>query len=134
MIDVVSDRTKDWNQVWLESPEHEAMLAELERLKAETSSTSVRGTDECSEFAMPLWQQTKIVTKRLNNAMFRNIGYVNNKFALHIITGLFTGFSFWQVGNSVADLQLRLFAVFNFIFVAPGVIGKFSAPRNFATC
>ncbi|KAI7578256.1 pleiotropic drug resistance protein, ABC superfamily [Hortaea werneckii] len=29
-----------------------------------------------------------------------------------------------MIGNTVADLQLRLFAVFNFIFVAPGVIAQ----------
>lgn len=34
------------------------------------------------------------------------------------------GFSFWQIGNSVADQQLILFALFNYIFVAPGVIAQ----------
>jgi len=53
---------------------------------------------------------------------------------LHIFSALFNGFSFWKIGNSYADLQNRLFTIFAFIFVAPGVIGqlqpKFIANRN----
>lgn len=80
--------------------------------------------DDGFEFAMPLWEQTKLVTQRMNISVFRNTDYINNKLALHIGSALFNGFSFWMIGNSVADLQLRLFTVFNFIFVAPGVIAQ----------
>jgi ABC-type multidrug transport system permease subunit len=73
---------------------------------------------------MPLWEQTKIVTQRMNVSIWRNTDYINNKFALHIGSALFNGFSFWMIGDTVADLQLRLFTVFNFIFVAPGVIAQ----------
>ena len=38
--------------------------------------------------------------------------------ALHIGSALFNGFSFWMIGNSYADLQNRLFTIFQFIFVA----------------
>lgn len=124
MIDVVSSRKRDWHKVWLHSPEHSSMLAELDYIIVEAAAAEPHSIDDGLEFAMPLWEQSKIVSLRLTRAMYRNIGYVDNKFALHIIIGLFTGFTFWQVGNSVGDLQLRLFAIFNFIFVAPGVIGK----------
>jgi ABC-type multidrug transport system permease subunit len=60
----------------------------------------------------------------MNVALFRDTDYVNNKFALHIACALFNGFSFWMIGDSVGDLQLRLFTIFNFIFVAPGVIAQ----------
>ncbi|GAM42293.1 ABC transporter [Talaromyces pinophilus] len=100
MIDVVSDRHTDWHQIWLESPEHEAMLAELGQMVSKAASEPAHTSDD-GEFAMPLWDQT---------------------FALHIIMGLFTGFTYWQVGNSVTELQMRMFALFNFIFVAPGII------------
>lgn len=123
MIDVVSDRHNDWHQIWLESPEHEAMLVELDQMVTK-AALEPANTSNDGEFAMPLLDQTVIVTLRLVKAMYRNVDYVNNKFALHIIMGLFTGFSYWQVGNSVAELQMRMFALFNFIFVAPGVIGE----------
>ncbi|KAL2836312.1 ABC-2 type transporter-domain-containing protein [Aspergillus pseudoustus] len=124
MIDVVSDRHKDWHKIWLESPQHEAMLVELDRMIDQAASKPAHINNDDGEFAMPLWDQTVIVTRRLVKAMYRNVGYVNNKFALHIIMGLFTGFSYWQLGSSVSELQMRMFALFNFIFVAPGVIAQ----------
>lgn len=124
MIDVVSSRRRDWHNIWLQSPEHSSMLTELDRIIDDAAASPPHSADDGFEFAMPLWEQNKIVTMRLVRSMYRNIGYVDNKFMLHIIIGLFTGFSFWQADNSVNGLQLHLFALFQFIFVAPGVIGK----------
>ncbi|KAK2771973.1 hypothetical protein FQN53_004832 [Emmonsiellopsis sp. PD_33] len=127
MIDVVSgslSQGKDWNQVWLESPECERASKELDRIIAEAAAKPAGYKDDGREFATPLWEQTKLVTKRMSTALYRNPDYVNNKFALHIGSALFNGFSFWMIGDSVGDMQLRLFTVFNFIFVAPGVINQ----------
>ncbi|KAL1860169.1 hypothetical protein Plec18170_002118 [Paecilomyces lecythidis] len=127
MIDVVSGQLshdKDWNQIWLNSPEYVAMIKTLEHIVANALSKPPATIDDGHEFAMSLWEQVKIVTQRMNIALFRNTGYANNKFILHIVTALFNGFSFWMIGNSVSDLQLRLFTIFNFIFVAPGVIAQ----------
>ncbi|KAF5697499.1 ATPase, partial [Fusarium mundagurra] len=127
MIDVVSgnlSQGKDWNQVWLSSPEHEAVEKELDRIVSEAASKPPGTTDDGHEFATSLWEQTKLVTHRMNVSLYRNVKYVYNKFALHIILGLFNGFSFWQIGSSVSDLQLKLFTIFNFIFVAPGVTAQ----------
>jgi ABC-type multidrug transport system permease subunit len=60
----------------------------------------------------------------MNVALYRNVDYVNNKVALHIGSALFNGFTFWMIGHSVSKQQEVLFAVFNFIFVAPGVIAQ----------
>jgi ABC-type multidrug transport system permease subunit/ABC-type multidrug transport system ATPase subunit len=127
MIDVVSgslSKGKDWNQVWLESPEHERTLKELDTIISDAASKPPGTTDDGYEFAMPLWDQCKLVTQRMNVALWRNTDYINNKLLLHIGSALFNGFSFWKIGHSVGDLQLRLFTVFNFIFVAPGVIAQ----------
>jgi ABC-type multidrug transport system ATPase subunit/ABC-type multidrug transport system permease subunit len=127
MIDVVSgslSQGKDWNQVWLDSPEHKKTVEELDRIIADAAAKEPGTKDDGFEFAMPIWEQTKLVTQRMNVSIWRNTDYINNKFALHIGSALFNGFSFWMIGNTVADLQLRLFTVFNFIFVAPGVIAQ----------
>lgn len=127
MIDVVSGHLSqghDWNQVWLSSPEHESVVKELDHIIADAAGKPPGTIDDGHEFAMPLWDQVKIVTQRMNVSLFRNIDYINNKFALHIFSALFNGFSFWMIGDSVGDLQLRLFTIFNFIFVAPGVINQ----------
>ncbi|KAK4251297.1 ABC-2 type transporter-domain-containing protein [Corynascus novoguineensis] len=125
MIDVVSgslSQGKDWSEVWLTSPEHEAVTRELDYIIAAAASSPPRTVDDGHEYAMPLWEQLKLVTQRTSLSVYRNTDYVNNKIALHIFGSLFNGFSFWKIGNSVNDLQLRLFTVFNFIFVAPGII------------
>lgn len=124
MIDVVSDRHRNWHQIWLDSPEYTSMTKEIDRMVDEAAAAEPHTVDDGAEFAMPLWDQTKIVSMRLIKAMYRNIGYVDNKLMLHVIIGLFTGFTFWKIGNGVDDLRKRMFALFNFIFVAPGVIGK----------
>ncbi|KAJ5369162.1 ABC multidrug transporter atrF [Penicillium cataractarum] len=127
MIDVVSghlSQGRDWNQVWLESPEHQKTTKELDQI-IDTAAASPPGTlDDGQEFATSIWEQTKLVSTRMSTALFRNTDYVNNKFALHIGSAIFNGFSFWMIGDSVSDLQMRLFTIFNFIFVAPGVINQ----------
>ncbi len=127
MIDVVSgtlSQGRDWHEIWKASPEHTNAKQELDRIVSEAASKPPGTVDDGHEFAMPLWQQTVIVTKRTCLAVYRNTDYVNNKLALHIGSALFNGFSFWKMGESVTELQLKLFSLFNFIFVAPGAIAQ----------
>jgi len=127
MIDVVSGSLatgKDWNQVWLDSPEHQRTVQELDYMIAAAAAAEPRTKDDDYEFATPLWEQMKLITHRMNISLWRNTNYVNNKLALHITSALFNGFTFWKIGNTVGDLQLRLFTIFNFIFVAPGVMAQ----------
>ncbi|KAJ5485581.1 ABC multidrug transporter atrF [Penicillium diatomitis] len=127
MIDVVSgglSQGRDWNQVWLDSPEHSKAIQELDQIIS-TAAAKPPGTfDDGQEFATSVMEQTKLVTQRMSTALFRNTDYVNNKFALHFGSALFNGFSFWMIGDGIGDMQLRLFTIFNFIFVAPGVLAQ----------
>ncbi|KAL5355513.1 ABC-2 type transporter-domain-containing protein [Aspergillus floccosus] len=127
MIDVVSgalSQGRDWNQVWSESPENQKAIAELDRIIQDAASKPPGTTDDGNEFATTLWYQCKVVSKRMCVALFRNTDYVNNKLALHVGSALFNGFSFWMISDTVHSMQLRLFTIFNFIFVAPGVINQ----------
>ncbi|KAH7176418.1 ABC-2 type transporter-domain-containing protein [Dactylonectria macrodidyma] len=127
MIDVVSghlSQGKDWNEVWLASPEHDAVSKEVDRIITEAAAKPPGTVDDGNEFATPLWEQIRLVTHRMNIALYRNIDYINNKAALHISSALFNGFTFWMIGDGVGELQLKLFTIFNFIFVAPGVMAQ----------
>ncbi|KAG6291388.1 hypothetical protein E4U09_003956 [Claviceps aff. purpurea] len=127
MIDVVSgarSQDKNWSDVWRSSPEYDKMIAELDRMVEIAASAPPATVDDGHEFATPMWEQVKTVTHRMNVSLYRNTDYVNNKLTLHIFSALFNGFSFWMVGDSVGDLQLKLFTIFNFIFVAPGVLAQ----------
>ncbi|CAG8944696.1 unnamed protein product [Penicillium salamii] len=125
MIDVVSGRfsNTDWHQVWLDSPECKDTLNELNAILEQSAAKDPMEEDRF-EYAAPLLIQTKFVLRRMNLALFRNTSYINNKIALHIGLGLFNGFSYWKIGQSVGDLQLKLFTVFVWMFVAPGVINQ----------
>lgn len=126
IIDVISGKAseRDWSEVWRESAEHNAAVEQLDLMLSEAASKPSGTIDDSHEFAQPLWTQIKLVMKHMNIALFRNTGYINNKFILHVFCGLYNGFSFWQIGDSLDDLQLRVFTIFNFIFVAPGVINQ----------
>ncbi|KAF2648071.1 ABC transporter-like protein [Lophiostoma macrostomum CBS 122681] len=107
MIEVVSgslSQDQDWNQVWLNSPEYRNMSDEVDRLVGEAAAKPAGYIDDGHAFAAPMWEQVKLVTQRMNFNLFRNTEY--------------------QVGNSLSDLQSHLFTIFNFIFVAPGVIAQ----------
>ena len=129
MIDVVSgsgnsDQDRDWNQLWLQSPEHERLSQKLDSMISVAANTPVEDTIDEYEFAASMWTQVKLVTHRMNVSLFRNTDYVGNKFAMHISLALLNGFSFWMIGNRLTDLQHNLFTIFSFIFVAPGVISQ----------
>lgn len=129
MIDVVTGgieavKDKDWHQIWLDSPEQTRMIAELDGMIADAAAKPPGTVDDGFEFSMPMWEQIKIVTQRMNVALFRNTNYINNKFSLHIISAALNGFSFWRPGPSVTALNLKMFTIFNFVFVAPGVINQ----------
>ncbi|KAH6988347.1 putative ABC transporter [Ilyonectria destructans] len=129
MIDVVTGDDQqpgeqDWNQIWLQSPESDKLNRDLDEIILSAASRESGTVDDGHEFAAPIWTQVRLVTHRMNVALFRNTDYVNNKFALHILLPLLNGFTFWMIGDSLTDLQQNLFTIFNFIFVAPGVISQ----------
>ncbi|KAJ5619237.1 hypothetical protein N7510_003221 [Penicillium lagena] len=127
MIDIVSgslSQGHDWNKIWLESPEHIRVTKELDQIIADAAAKPPSTVDDGHEFATSLWDQCKLVTHRMNISLYRDTDYLNNKFMLHITTSLFNGFTFWMIGDTASDLQMRLFTIFNFIFVAPGVIAQ----------
>ncbi|KAJ9368982.1 hypothetical protein DTO282E5_6314 [Paecilomyces variotii] len=116
MLQVLADETKDWSQVWKNSPEYREVLAELDRLEhspVEHSATeAVSGDNENDEFAMPLAHQFYHVLRRVFQQYFRQPQYILSRCGLGIIVGIFIGFSFWKADNSVQGFQNSLFSIF----------------------
>ncbi|KAJ5163927.1 uncharacterized protein N7500_005757 [Penicillium coprophilum] len=127
IIDVVqgggTTDKKDWVEIWNQSEERKQALSQLDALN-ESSKNDSEYVEDTADYATSHWFQFKMVSKRLSIHIWRSPDYMWNKIILHIFAALFSGFTFWKIGNGTFDLQLRLFAIFNFIFVAPGCINQ----------
>ena len=126
IIDVVSGPPggRDWHSIWSDSPERAAMTEELKAIKEICLANPSSIKEDYASFATPLLTQLRLVTHRQQIALWRNPDYIWNKIFLHVSSALFAGFTFWKLGSGAADLQLRLLAIFNFLFVAVGVVNQ----------
>lgn len=132
IVDVVQGRFGteiDWPTMWDESEEKREALSQLDQLNQQQQIEEKEGHsnhtfEDTRDFATPLAYQIQLVTKRQLIALWRNPDYIWNKIGLHVSNALFGGFTFWMIGNGTFDLQLRLMAIFNFVFVAPGCINQ----------
>ncbi|KAL2061353.1 hypothetical protein VTL71DRAFT_7626 [Oculimacula yallundae] len=108
----------DWADVWSKSPENATLTTEIENM-VRAGSTARPPAEDASEFAMPAWDQITTVVHRSFSSMWRSRDYVMGVLVLHIFVGLFSTFSFWMLGNSLIDMQSRLFTVFMTLIIAP---------------
>ncbi|ERS96089.1 ABC multidrug transporter [Sporothrix schenckii 1099-18] len=113
----------DWVDLWDASPERDAAYQKMLTLASAGADNGPPAGDDL-EYASPLPFQFRMVLHRLMVQLWRSPDYVWNKINLHIFAALFGGFTFWKMGNTAFDLQLRLFAIFNFVFVAPGCVNQ----------
>jgi ATP-binding cassette, subfamily G (WHITE), member 2, SNQ2 len=101
---------QDWGDVWAKSPENKKLSKEIQEI-IETRRSARKDNDQTQddrEYAMPITTQLYTVIHRSFVAMWRDPPYVLGMFMLHIITGLFNAFTFWNLGNSQIDMQSRL--------------------------
>ncbi|EHK98891.1 putative ATP-dependent permease PDR12 [Glarea lozoyensis 74030] len=123
----------NWNEEWLNSEEFKNVNKEIERVKSERSKIETDSSIELREFASPVLAQTIELTKRLFIQYWRDPSYLYGKLFVSVIIGIFNGFTFWQLGNTIADMQNRMFTCFLIILIPPtivnGVVPKFYQNR-----
>lgn len=113
----------NWNQEWANSTQNKEMLQEIERVKSERSKKASESKhDEATEFAAPVWLQTTMVTKRLFTQYWRDPSYLYGKLFVAVIVGIFNGFTFWQLSNSIGDMQNRMFTSFLILLIPPTIV------------
>lgn len=114
---------QDWGDVWEGSSENEALSREVSQLIDERRrQPTSQQTRDSREFAMPFGTQVSTVVQRSFTSIWRSPEYLLGKFILHIFTGLFNSFTFYQLGNSQIDMQSRLFSVFMTLTISPPLI------------
>jgi ATP-binding cassette subfamily G (WHITE) protein 2 (SNQ2) len=112
----------NWNEEWLHSDEAKAVNDEIKRIHEERSKTEQPAQDTLHEFASPVLLQTTELTKRLFRQQWRESSYLYGKLFTSVIIGIFNGFTFWQLGYSVADMQDRMFTSFLIILIPPTIV------------
>jgi ATP-binding cassette subfamily G (WHITE) protein 2 (SNQ2) len=105
----VGDR--DWAEIWADSEECKEAREEIRRIKENGLARPVNQDKVTTRFATPFLYQLKIVTTRTSVALWRSPDYVYTRLFMHVIMSLVVSLSYLQLGNSVRDLQSRVFTM-----------------------
>ncbi|KAI3318262.1 ABC-2 type transporter-domain-containing protein [Xylariaceae sp. AK1471] len=121
------DGTKiDWNEEWRNSEQAEKVIEEIDGLKRTRSAAteSNLGTKKGvhKEYAASTWTQTVELTKRMFRQYWRDPSYLYGKFFVAVIIGIFNGFTFWNLGYSIQDMQNRMFTSFLIVTIPPTIV------------
>jgi ABC-type multidrug transport system permease subunit/ABC-type multidrug transport system ATPase subunit len=111
--------TKDWSEVWTASPQAKALDAELEEVH---QGIDPHHKNHNSPYSLPFAQQFWIVYKRMNVSWWRCPTYNLGRLFNVCFIGLISGFSFWKMGNTPADMQNRMFSVFTTLLMSNALI------------
>jgi ATP-binding cassette subfamily G (WHITE) protein 2 (SNQ2) len=112
---------KDWVQIWRSSPEAASIRQELEEVKK--NMTGQHDDDIPREFATTKMYQLKQLYVRFNIIFWRNPSYNVGRILQSLLVGLVVGFSFWDLGVSTSDLNMRVLAIFQILVLGIMLIG-----------
>ncbi|KAF8665434.1 hypothetical protein AX16_000453 [Volvariella volvacea WC 439] len=115
----VGDR--DWKDIWLDSPEFQKVQDEIRQIKEKGLSRPAPETQKMSTYATPFWYQLKVVVERNNKSLWRSPDYIFSRLFVSSCISLYISLSFLQLGNSVRDLQFRMFGMF-WVIVLPAIV------------
>ncbi|KAL1964230.1 hypothetical protein VTN77DRAFT_7188 [Rasamsonia byssochlamydoides] len=114
----------DWNEEWRNSEQNRQVLQEIQRIVEERSKLPPPEVGKQYEFAAPVTTQTALLTKRLFLQYWRDPSYYYGKLFVSVIIGIFNGFTFWQLGETISSMQDRMFSVFLIILIPPIVMNS----------
>lgn len=115
----------NWNTEWRNSKEAQAVLDEidgLQRTRSQAIAQDNNGGVAKKEFAVGPWLQATELTQRMFRQHWRNPSYVYGKLFTAVIMGIFNGFTFYNLGNSVQDMQNRMFTCLLIVMIPPTIV------------
>lgn len=119
----------NWNEEWKDSQEFKSILVEIDRVNKEREKIPPKAADTQHEYASPVWLQITMLTRRMFTQHWRDPSYLYGKLFVAVIIGIFNGFTFWQLGHTIQDMQNRMFTAFLIVLIPPtfvnGVVPKF---------
>jgi ABC-type multidrug transport system permease subunit len=63
-----------------------------------------------------------MLTKRLFTQYWRDPSYLYGKLFVAVIIGIFNGFTFYMLGNTIGDMQNRMFTAFLILLIPPTIV------------
>lgn len=126
----------DWNEEWRNSAQNQKLLDEIEKIVKERSQIPISedAAGKQTEFAAPVTTQIEMLTKRVFLQYWRDPSYYYGKIFVSVILGIFNGFTFWKLGNTLSSLQDRMFSTFLIILIPPivmnSIVPKFYMNRS----
>ncbi|KAH8684374.1 putative ABC transporter G family member 11 [Tricladium varicosporioides] len=114
-----------WNRHWLASIHYSKMQERIRALTIPSPPSDV--IDKIPSRGSYLYH-LKLVTARASVSLWRTPEYGNTRLINHISVGLITGLAYLNIGNSRADLQYRVFVIFQ-LTVLPSMILSQIQPR-----
>ncbi|KAI4169784.1 MAG: hypothetical protein LQ343_005433 [Gyalolechia ehrenbergii] len=121
----------NWNEEWKNSQENKDLLAEISHINSQRSAAKLPTTHSSNDndtatpqyaYASPIWLQTTTLTRRMFTQHWRDPSYYYGKLFVAVITGIFNGFTFYNLGSSITNLQDRMFTAFLIILIPPTVV------------
>ena len=112
----------DWNKEWKVSEENAGLLAEIQKINKEREKVPPKAVDSQHRYASPVWLQITMLTRRIFAQHWREPSYLYGRLFVAAISGIFNGFTFWQLGNTVSDMQNRVFTAFLILFIPPIIV------------
>ena len=121
----------DWNEEWRTSDNAKYLKDEFSTIKTIRGKSIEESEPETQhEFAASVTTQTIELTKRLMRQYWREPSYLYAKLFTSVVIGIFNGFTFWQLGYSLVDMQNRMFSSF-LIILFPAIIVNAVVPKFF---
>lgn len=125
----------NWFDVWSASKEKVEVEQEITRLIQEGQQRPGLSEAELKElqnpYATPVMYQFLILTKRTMLAFWRKPSYIVAKLFLMTLSGLFIGFTFFGLSNSLTGMQNGMFSAFLSVVVSAPVINQIQEQAMF---
>ncbi|KAF1989863.1 ABC drug exporter AtrF [Aulographum hederae CBS 113979] len=121
----VNGKRINWNEEWRNSEQAAEVLREIEKIHSTRGQARAEhpvDQHNVREFAAPIWLQTTELTKRVFRQQWRDPSYLYGKLFVSVIVGIFNGFTFYMLGNSVQDMQNRMFTSFLIVMFPPTIV------------
>ncbi|KIJ41874.1 hypothetical protein M422DRAFT_171852 [Sphaerobolus stellatus SS14] len=113
---------RDWKDVWEDSPESAKVRQDISAIHTEALARPSETNQELTKtYATPFIYQVKQVTLRTLTALWRSPDYIWTRLYVHAFVSLFVSLALLDLGNSVRDLQSRVFVIF-FATVMPAIV------------